>query len=207
MSPSLNYKTERTSSGWSRSRTNNICPALWLLIEPSICLRGKWMMKIAKPIPYSPTFKGGFAGVAGRAVTAIALSMFNAPFTVEAEESKTMTPRQNLSTRQEAIPTIAAFTAMGNLPQLNVALKEGLDAELTISETKEILVQMYAYTGFPRSLNALAEFMNVLAERKQQGITDESGREPMPVPSGAELLALGTANQTQLAGAPVKGAL
>jgi|GEM_PF-6003685 len=125
-------------------------------------------MKIAKPIPYSPTFKGGFAGVAGRAVTAIALSMFNAPFTVEAEESKTMTPRQNLSTRQEAIPTIAAFTAMGNLPQLNVALKEGLDAELTISETKEVLVQMYAYTGFPRSLNALAELMKVLSEPRQR---------------------------------------
>lgn len=69
------------------------------------------------------------------------------------------------------------------------------------------MVQLYAYAGFPRSLNALAEFMKMLNERKQQGIEDDPGREPVPAPVGQDLLTLGTANQTQLAGAPVKGPL
>ncbi len=118
-----------------------------------------------------------------------------------------MTTESVLSKTQQAVVPIAAFTATGDLPKLNASLKQGLDAGLSISETKEILVQMYAYAGFPRSLNALAEFMKVLNERKQQGIIDVAGREPMPLPAAPELLALGTANQTQLAGAPVKGAL
>jgi 4-carboxymuconolactone decarboxylase len=52
---------------------------------------------------------------------------------------------ERLSNKQAAIVTIAAFTASGDLPKLSEALNEGLDAGLTISEIKEILVQMYAY--------------------------------------------------------------
>ena len=64
-----------------------------------------------------------------------------------------------------------------------MALNEGLDAGLTINEIKEILVQMYAYAGFPRSLNGINTFMGVLGERKQQGIKDELGREASPLPT------------------------
>jgi 4-carboxymuconolactone decarboxylase len=32
---------------------------------------------------------------------------------------------------------------------------------LTVNEIKEILVQMYAYAGFPRSLNGINAFMAV----------------------------------------------
>lgn len=112
-----------------------------------------------------------------------------------------------LSAKQQAIAPIAAATALGDLPRLNQALNQGLDAGLTLSESKEILVQMYAYTGFPRSLNALGEMMKVVDARKQRGIQDAPGREAGPVPRGQELLALGTANQTRLVGAPVRGAL
>jgi 4-carboxymuconolactone decarboxylase len=114
---------------------------------------------------------------------------------------------QTLSLKQQAIAPIAAATALGDIPRLNQALNQGLDAGLTLSETREILVQMYAYTGFPRSLNALGEMMKVVDARKQRGIQDAPGREPGPVPKGQELLALGTANQTKLVGAPVRGAL
>jgi len=112
-----------------------------------------------------------------------------------------------LSRRQQAIVPVAAYAAAGDLPRLNAALGQALDAGLSVSECKEILVQMYAYAGFPRSLNALAELMKVLEARRQQGIVDAPGSEPGPVPEGAELLEAGTANQTRLAGAPVKGAL
>lgn len=113
---------------------------------------------------------------------------------------------QALSPKQQAIPLMAAAMATSNMPQLNVALNRGLDAGLTISEAREILVQLYAYTGFPRSLNALGELMKVVEARKQQGIQDAPGREPSrPIPAGDALLAAGIANQTRISGAPVKG--
>jgi len=95
-----------------------------------------------------------------------------------------------LSMKQQAIAPIAAATAMGDMQRLNAALNEGLDSGLTVSDAKEILVQLYAYTGFPRSLNALGELMKVLESRKQRGIQDSAGRDPGPVPTGKELLVL-----------------
>ena len=118
-----------------------------------------------------------------------------------------MTSDPTLSAKQRAIPAIGAATALGDMPQLNAALQQGLDAGLTVSEAKEVLVQLYAYAGFPRSLNALGELMKVLQRRRERGIADAPGRKPGKVPKGDELLALGTANQTKLSGAPVKGAL
>jgi hypothetical protein len=61
------------------------------------------------------------------------------------------------------------------------ALTDGLDAGLTVNEIKEVLVQLYAYTGFPRSLNALQTFADVLNQRKQNGIKDELGKEASPL--------------------------
>ena len=119
-----------------------------------------------------------------------------------------MTAPTTLTARQQVIAPITAAAAVGDLPRLNTALALGLDAGLTISETKEILVQLYAYAGFPRSLNALSELMKVLDARHQRGVQDAPGREPAtPIPTGKQLLALGTANQTKLIGAPVKGPL
>jgi 4-carboxymuconolactone decarboxylase len=113
-----------------------------------------------------------------------------------------------LTTRQQAIAPIAAFAAAGDISRLSTALNEGLDAGLTVSDTKEILVQLYAYAGFPRSLNALAELMKVLEARKQRGIQDAPGPAPShSIPEGEALLAAGTANQTKLSGEPVKGPL
>ena len=39
---------------------------------------------------------------------------------------------------------------------------------LTVNEAKETLSQLYAYTGFPRSLNALASLQKVVAERRKK---------------------------------------
>jgi 4-carboxymuconolactone decarboxylase len=128
------------------------------------------------------------------------------------EKSQTMTstsnPSETLSTRQQAIVPIAAFAAAGDMVKLDAVLNEGLDAGLTISDVREILVQLYAYAGFPRSLNALGELMKVLASRKERGIDDAPGQAPShDIPTGEALLAAGTANQTKLSGGPVKGAL
>ena len=112
-----------------------------------------------------------------------------------------------LSRKQQGIASIAAAMARGDMLKLDAALNLGLDAGLTVGDAKEILVQLYAYTGFPRSLNALGQLMKVLDARKRRGIHDPAGREPAPVPTSSDLLALGTANQTKLLGGPVKGPL
>ncbi|PJO51166.1 carboxymuconolactone decarboxylase [Stenotrophomonas lactitubi] len=120
--------------------------------------------------------------------------------------SNTHADAQQLSARQQSIPLIAAAMATSNMPRLDMALNRGLDAGLTVSEAKEILVQLYAYTGFPRSLNALAELLRVTDARRQRGIEDAPGHEPSrAIPVGNALLAAGTANQTRISGAPVTG--
>jgi quercetin dioxygenase-like cupin family protein/alkylhydroperoxidase/carboxymuconolactone decarboxylase family protein YurZ len=88
---------------------------------------------------------------------------------------------QNMNTldsKQQQIVHISAFTAVGDLENLKIALNGGLDAGLTINEIREILVQMYAYTGFPRSLNAINTLIAVLEERKAKGMTDKTGAKP-----------------------------
>jgi 4-carboxymuconolactone decarboxylase len=117
-------------------------------------------------------------------------------------------PSEILTARQQAIVPIAAFAAAGDIAKLNAALNHGLDAGLTVSDAKEVLVQLYAYAGFPRSLNALGELMKVLEARQQRSVRDAPGRAPVrAIPKGEALLAAGTANQTTLTGGPVTGAL
>ncbi len=132
--------------------------------------------------------------------------------TTPAQEPSPMTTQstpaaaQTLSARQQAIPPIAAFAAAGDIAGLNAALNQGLDAGLSVSDAREVLVQLYAYAGFPRSLNALAELMKVVDARKQRGIRDAPGREPgRAIAKGDALRAAGTANQTKLVGQPVQG--
>ncbi len=113
-----------------------------------------------------------------------------------------------LNAKQQAIVPIASFTASGDMRGLKQALGEGLDAGLTINEIKEILVQLYAYAGFPRCLNALGAFSETLEARRQKGINDAVGKAAGPFPrDGKTALELGTENQTALAGAPVRGGL
>ena len=99
-----------------------------------------------------------------------------------------MQAEQTLSPKQQAIAPIAAFAATGQMAQLQTALGQGLDAGLTVSDCKEILVQLYAYAGFPRSLNALNALMAVLEQRKARGIEDAQGIESEPVPEGEKAL-------------------
>lgn len=110
-----------------------------------------------------------------------------------------------LAGKQKAIGPLAAAAAVGDMARLPDALHRGLDAGLSTGDLKEILVQLYAYAGFPRSLNALAELMKVAGDRRRRGLQDAPGAEPGPVPTGLALLEAGTANQTRLSGGPVQG--
>lgn len=122
-------------------------------------------------------------------------------------EAKPINNNQALGSKQKGIIPIAAFTARGDLERLKVSLNEGLDAGLTVNEIKEILVQLYAYTGFPRSLNAIGTFMGVMEERQKKGINDVTGRDANPFPANRSSVELGTDIQTKLLGKPASGAI
>ena len=107
---------------------------------------------------------------------------------------------QALNARQQSIVTIAAFTATGDLEKLRTALHEGLDAGLTVNEIKEVLIQMYAYTGFPRSLNGINTLMAVMDERQANGIRDEAGSEATPLPADLNKDEYGARVRAKLAG-------
>ena len=108
-----------------------------------------------------------------------------------------------LTAKQKSIATVASYAARGNQEGLRQALIEGLDNGVSVNEFKEILVQVYAYCGFPRSLNALNTLMQVTEER---GNKDELGKQVGARPEGSSL-EYGTANQTKLIGSPVTGKL
>jgi 4-carboxymuconolactone decarboxylase len=118
-------------------------------------------------------------------------------------EAQTMDVNRALSAKQHSIIPIAAFTANGDMEKLRTALNEGLEAGLTVNEIKEILVQMYAYAGFPRSLNGISTFMAVMDERQAKGIKDEMGKEASPVPADMNKDEYGARVRARLAGREV----
>ncbi len=111
----------------------------------------------------------------------------------------------SLNGKEQSIVLISANAANGNLHSLKTALSDGLNAGLTVNEVKEILVQLYAYAGFPRSLNALHTFMEVLDDRKSNGITDLVGKAASSVSVSKTMLRIGQENQTRLVGSKIGG--
>jgi 4-carboxymuconolactone decarboxylase len=112
-----------------------------------------------------------------------------------------------MTEKQKSIVEISAFTANGNLEGLKESINLGLDNGLTVNEVKEIMVQLYAYCGFPRSLNALGVLSNTVDERKASGKATEVGRESTPIPSDRNSLVYGTQVQTEIVGMEVKGGI
>ncbi len=109
----------------------------------------------------------------------------------------------SLSTNEFHMVNVSAFAAKGDQRSLRQALEAGLDAGVTVNEFKEILVQLYAYCGFPRSLNALQTLRKLVESR---GGKDLEGVLPSPFPKD-DILALGGTNQTKLIGKEIKGGL
>ena len=107
----------------------------------------------------------------------------------------------DLTPRQQAIVTIASYAAIGDASGLTKALEQGLAAGMTVNEIKELLIQVYAYCGFPRSLTALGVFKNLLSERMAKGITDHEG-ETASVVSDIDKYGQGAKTLCELSGIP-----
>ena len=123
-----------------------------------------------------------------------------APTLAIASEGNDMDKHHALNQRQQSIIPIAALTAEGDIDRLKPALHQGLDDGLTVNEIKEVLVHLYAYAGFPRSLNALSTFMQVMDERRDKGIEDAMGKEASPVPPDFDKDEYGAKVRATLAG-------
>jgi alkylhydroperoxidase/carboxymuconolactone decarboxylase family protein YurZ len=106
------------------------------------------------------------------------LAMFlNYTITMNAQDHK----EQYLTAQQRSVVSISGLTATGDLEKLKAQFNIGLDSGLTVGEIKEVLVQLYAYCGFPRSLNGINTLMTVIADRTAKGIKDAAGREASPI--------------------------
>lgn len=92
-----------------------------------------------------------------------------------------MNTKMELSPKEQGIISIAALTAKGDLTSLKPALNSGLESGLSVNQIKEVLVHLYAYCGFPRSIRGLQTFMEVVNERKAKGINDVLGAEASPI--------------------------
>lgn len=127
----------------------------------------------------------------------VAIALLLMAVNIKAQEKMELTPRQ------QSLSAIAGLEAKGDLPRLYTAIDNGLDNGLTVAEIKEALSQLYAYTGFPRSLNALGQLQKVVDDRKAGGKATNMGQDDATVlPEGFNSLKTGTEVQTRLTGRP-----
>ena len=115
--------------------------------------------------------------------------------------------REVLQPRVKGLAACACLMAQGDMNRLETAVRMALDNGVTVNELKEAFSQLYAYTGFPRSLNALG-VLNMVLESSPRGGLKGVWQEGKPWTRPAEwddakkAYELGTKNQTQLSGKP-----
>ena len=123
--------------------------------------------------------------------------------------------KQNMETTTSALPerilylcSCVAWAAKGDLEHLETAIVQALDHGVTINELKDAFAQLYAYAGFPRSLNALGVLEKILKECTKGQCTMDKGKivqwtegKPFVRPAvwddAEEALRTGTAMQTR----------
>lgn len=87
-----------------------------------------------------------------------------------------MNEMETLDLKWQDMVAIACLEAKGDVDRLAQAIRNGLDSGLTVNQIKEALSQLYAYTGFPRSLNGLGVLQRISEARKAEGIKDDEGQ-------------------------------
>jgi len=107
---------------------------------------------------------------------------------------------QTLTERHKGLAACACLMAQGDLERLEPAVRTALDGGVTINELKEAFSQLYAYTGFPRSLNALGVLSKVLENRQPEWQEGKPWTRPALWDDAAKALKQGTEVQTKLSG-------
>ena len=95
--------------------------------------------------------------------------------------AQTSKEEQTMNNKRQHIAEVATLVSRGDLNQLKPALVTGLNDGMTVNELKEVMVHTYAYCGFPRALRGLQTLVEVLDERKAEGVKENRGREASPI--------------------------
>ncbi|MBE6327604.1 MAG: cupin domain-containing protein [Bacteroidales bacterium] len=88
----------------------------------------------------------------------------NQPTNIQNDMDNTTINSEPLTARQKGLAACACVMAQGDLPKLENEVRKALDNGVTTNELKEAFSQLYAYTGFPRSLNALGVLNKVISQ-------------------------------------------
>lgn len=73
--------------------------------------------------------------------------------------------RPGLGRRDRELITVAALTALGHQPELEIHVNGALNAGLSKQEVLEAIIQMAVYAGMPACLNGLHTAEKVFKER------------------------------------------
>ena len=133
---------------------------------------------------------------------AVAMMLSGCKQKSSSETKKDMNTLTFTTEQVACMSTIACLEAKADYVALEQAINNGLDAGLTINQIKEAFSHLYAYTGFPRSLNALGTLQKVLEQRNAEGKTTVEGAESSPLPKDFDALKAGTEVQTNVSGRP-----
>ena len=109
---------------------------------------------------------------------------------------------QTLTERQKGLAACASPMAQGDMNRLEPTARMALNKGVTINELKEAFSQLYAYTGFPRSLNALGVLSKVLENKQPEWQEGKPWKRPAEWDDAKKAYELGVKNQTQLSGKP-----
>lgn len=120
-----------------------------------------------------------------------------------ASENRYAETNKVLADREQAIVVIASYTGKGDLEHLKPALAEALEAGMTINEINEVLIHAYAYCGFPRSLRAIQTFMQVVDERRANGMNDPVGRKASAIKDSNSRYERGRDVLAEISGVPI----
>ena len=114
--------------------------------------------------------------------------------------NKSENEQKSLSARQKGLAACACLMAQGDALRLEPAIRQALNNGVTVNELKEAFSQLYAYTGFPRSLNALGVLAKVLEDPQPNWQEGRPWKRPAVWDDANEAYELGAKNQTQLSG-------
>lgn len=85
-------------------------------------------------------------------------------FVIEYPYSEIYT-RSEVDLKTRELCTVAALTVLGTIPQLKDHINAALNVGNSPTEVVEIIMQMSAYCGFPKSINGVVAAKEVFAER------------------------------------------
>lgn len=117
------------------------------------------------------------------------------PFSEESEEEVWIPVKplsSSLDYRLRNIASMSALLSLGHrMDELRLRMELALETGFSLSDMKEIILQISLYAGFPRSLNGMACLRVLMESRIQRGQKTDEGKNPSPQPEGISRYQLG----------------